>query len=160
MMHMSEFTDRLKRRFSPADFKVPFTTATQILRKIERHFIRVKDLREDYHLLAQHCSHWADNLKNKAALQTIPLTHLSQVPDRLDPAVNYWIVLARRQHPMVKHVLFDTKPNAMQPLLARHADDFFIVDKRYAWLIYAEVDHAAATIRLYKCGNIPTPFDQ
>lgn len=157
---MSEFTDRLKRRFSPADFKVPFTTATQILRKIERHFIRVKDLREDYHLLAQHCSHWADNLKNKAALQTIPLTRLSQVSDRLAPAVNYWIVLARRQHPMVKHVLFDTKPNAMQPLLTRHADDFFIVDKRYGWLVYCQVDKVAGTMHIFKSGDATTPFDR
>jgi hypothetical protein len=158
-MYFEEYLERLKQQFPMADFSIPYLAGTTILRKIEKNFIKVKDLREDYHLLAQYCSHWADNMKNKVALRTVQLYPSDGWLAHLDPGVNYWTVLARRQQPMVKHSIFDTKPNAMRHLVSRHQDDFFIADKRYAWLVYFEVEVQKNTAFIHKSGDAPTPFD-
>jgi hypothetical protein len=159
-MHFEEYLERLKQHFSPADFRVPYLDASSILHKIEKKFIRVKDLREDFHLLAQHCSHWAANMKGKVALGQVQLEAADAWLGSLDPATNYWMVLAYRRHPSIKHTVFDTKPNALAALLARHRDDFFIADKHYAWLVYIEVDDEGKTGKLFKCGNAITPFER
>lgn len=158
-MHFDEYLELLKQQYPPADFRIPYLHGTSILRKIEKKFIRVKDLREDCHLLAQHCSHWADNMKDKVAVRSVQLFPSGPWLDLLDREVNYWTVLAYRQHPTVKHTVFDTKPDAMRRLLGRHQDDFFIADKRYAWLVYVEVDPETNTARMYKSGEVVTPFD-
>ena len=46
-MTFEEKIDGLKHKFSSQDFNDPFVHGTEILKAIERKFIRVKDIRDD-----------------------------------------------------------------------------------------------------------------
>ena len=153
-MHFEEKIQRLKLEFSSKDFKVPFTEGSDILKSIEKEFIIVKDLTNDLNNLRQYHSNWAESMKAKIKIKSVSLTDYKSWLDKLDPNVNYWTVIT-----LAKHYVYDCKPNSLKALVSFWQDDFFIVDKKYNWLSYFEVDKKLQMATVYKSGNNQIPFE-
>lgn len=158
-MYFEEHIERLKREFPSSDFRVPFIDATEVLRKIEKKFVKVKDIQTDLNNIEQYCSNWTENLKNKTELKSINIFQIKEYLNRLDKDKKYWTILARRNNSSTKHYIYDTKLSSMMALLNIRLDDFFIADKKYEWLIYFQIDTEKQTSIIYKSGENKTPFD-
>jgi len=158
-MYFEEHIERLKREIPNTDFRVPFTEATEVLKKIEKKFIKVKDLQTDLNNIGQYCSNWTENIKNKTELKIIDIFQIKEYLDRLDQDKKYWTIIASRNHPLTKHYIYETKLNSMVALLNIRLDDFFIADKKYEWLVLFQIDIENQRSTIYKSGNNKTPFD-
>jgi hypothetical protein len=156
-MFLDEKIEKLKREFSPADFKVPFTEGSNILKSIEGEFILAKNLTTDLNNLRQHFNNWAANIKNKIEVKSINLNRYDAWYDKLDSDTNYWLVIANG--PTLKHLVYDCKPNALLALFSITQDDFFIVDKKYQWFSYFQVNRQTNQITIFRSGEKLTPFD-
>src|SRR5438128_4934698 len=135
-MFLEEKIDRLKQKFLPAGFKVPFTGASSILKSIEREFIVTKDLSKDLNNLRQRFNNWADNIKHKIEVKSVDLNIHNDWLDKLEANTNYWIVIAYQSLPSVKHFVYDCKPKALIALFHITQSDFFVIDKKYRWFTY------------------------
>jgi hypothetical protein len=158
-MYFEEHIERLKKEFSSSEFRVPFTEATEVLKKIENKFIKVKDIQTDLNNIGQYCSNWTENLKNKTEIKNIDIFQIKEYLDRLDQDKKYWTILASRKKPSTKHYIYDTKLKSMVALLNIRLDDFFIADKKYEWLVFFQIDREKQISTIYKSGNNKTPFD-
>ena len=158
-MLFEEKIDQLKRKFSPADFKVPFVDGTRVLKSIEKEFIFMKDIKTDLNNLGQHCNNWADNIKDKIEIKSVDISSYSQWLDKLDKNTNYWAVLAYSRSPSTRHLVYDCKPIAISSLISITQDDFFIIDKKYKWFSYFQIDRKNKRIQIYKGGKKMTPFE-
>jgi hypothetical protein len=158
-MFFGEKIERLKQKFSTDDFKVPFTEGTSILKSIERKFITVKDLADDLNNLRQYRSNWADNIKHKIEIRSIDLDDYHSWLEKLDPNMNYWAVIAFRNSPSAKHYVYDCKPNALIVLISIARSDFFLVDKKYNWFSYFNVNEQTKTATIFKSGDAIIPFE-
>ncbi|MES2774478.1 MAG: DUF6756 family protein [Bacteroidota bacterium] len=159
-MFLNERIDSLKRKFSAADFRDPFSEGSNILQSIEAAFIRTKDVTKDLNNLRQHLNYWSDNIKHKIEVKTVDLNNHIAWLDKLDANTNYWAVIARRNSPALKHLVYDCKPNALIMLFAILQDDFFVVDKKYNWFSYFLVDKHTQTATIFRSGEKKTPFEQ
>lgn len=157
-MHFEEHIERLKKEFPTSDFRVPFTEATEVLKKIEKQFIKVKDIQTDLNNLGQYCGNWKENLKYKTEITTIDILQINAYLEKLGQTKNYWTILATK-NPFNKHYIYETKLNSTIALINIRLDDFFIADKKYEWLIYFEIDKEKQISKIYKSGNNKTPFD-
>lgn len=158
-MYFEEHIERLKNEFSSSDFRVPFSEATEILKKIERKFIKVKDIQTDLNNIGQNCSNWAENLKNKIELKNMNIFQIKEHLNVLNHDEKYWTILASSNNPSTKNYIYETKLNSIIALLNIRVDDFFIADKKYEWLIYFQIDKEKKNSKIYKSGDIKTPFD-
>lgn len=151
-MFWEEKLDQLKKKVSKTDFRDPFTDWPEIMKKIESAFIIKTDSRT-------HFNHWADQLKHKKPIKTIALSALSQEINKLDAQMNFWFVLVYGEHSSAKHLVYDCKRHALQELLPHVIFDFFLIGKKYDWLIYFKVDRQSGSVQLFKSGNAVTPLD-
>ncbi|POY35123.1 hypothetical protein C3K47_17130 [Solitalea longa] len=158
-MFLDEKIDRLKRLFQPEDFKVPFTSGSQILKSIESEFIIRKDVSNSHNNLRWKYSNWFDNIKKKLLVKAIDLNRHSEWIDKLDVNTNYWMVIAYQSAPSMKHFVYDCKPNALLALHSISQDDFMIVDKKYCWFAYFRVDGQTQQAAIYRSGEKLTPFE-
>lgn len=71
-MFWEEKIDRLSKRYKQDDFKVPFTIASSILKKIEDMFI-VKSASD------QQLNYWTGNIKSQTLIKSIQINHLYSV---------------------------------------------------------------------------------
>jgi hypothetical protein len=149
-MSWEEHIDGIKRDTDPRDFRVPFTDGSKILKKIEDEFIVKEDSK--YSL-----SNWFDRLKDKRKIKEFGMDDLEDELNKLTPAQNYWIVMAGR-NPTTKNLVYDSKPNVILQLLCRREEDFYIVDKRYRWLVYFK--DSPPDIEIFKSGDRKTPWDK
>jgi hypothetical protein len=158
-MFFEEKIDRLKRKFPPTDFKVPFTEGSSILKSIETNFIIIKDLNKDLNNLRQYFNNWADNIKHKTEVKSIDLNNHNAWLDKLDSNTNYWMVLAYGNSQSHKHLVFDCKPHALIALFYITQDDFFVIDKRYKWFSYFQVNKQTNKATIFRSGEKMTPFE-
>lgn len=158
-MFLEEKIDKLKQKFPPSDFKVPFTEGSNILKSIEKTFIVAKDVSRDINNLRQHFNNWSDNIKNKIKIRSVDLDSRPDWLGLLDPHMNYWIVVARQSSPSIKHLVYDCKPKALIDLLNITQDDFFVIDKKYRWFTYFQVKRQTGQATLFKSGKATTPFE-
>lgn len=158
-MFFDEKIDRLKQKFSPVDFKVPYTEGSNILKSIETEFISVKDLTKDLNNLRQYFSNWADHIKYKTELKSINLNNHNAWLDKLDSNMNYWMVIANRNLPSYKHLVYDCKPNALAALFSITKDDFFVIEKKYKWFSYFQIDRQTNKATIFRSGEKLTPFE-
>ena len=158
-MFLDEKIDRLKKEFSPMDFKVPFTTGSNILKSIEAEFISIKDVSKELNNLGQHFNNWADNIKHKIEIKSVELDTHNTWLNKLDSNTNYWIVVANGNSPSFKHLVYDCKPNALIALISITQSDFFVVDKKYKWFSYFQVNRQKNQATIFKSGEKMTPFE-
>ncbi|MES1218106.1 MAG: hypothetical protein ABUT20_21545 [Bacteroidota bacterium] len=158
-MFLEEKIDRLKREFSPSDFSVPFIEGSSILKSIETEFIVVKDLTKDQNNLRQYHNNWPENIKRKMQVKSLGLNNYTVWLDRLDSNTNYWTVIINRNLQSQKHLVYDCKPNAIVALLSIMQDDFFIVDKKYKWFSYFQINKQTHQVTLFRSGEKVTPFE-
>jgi hypothetical protein len=158
-MFIEEKIEWLKRSFSSVDFQVPYMQAASILKSIEREFIVAKDLNKDLNNLSQNQNHWPDNIKSIIKIKSIDMWDYTQWLAKLDSNTNYWTVLTGGRLSATKHRVYDCKPNALNSLYFLTRNDFFIVDKKYNWFTYFEIDKDNNTATIYKGGQGLTPFE-
>jgi len=149
-MFWEEKIERLKKETDPTDFKVPFTDWSTILKKIEDKFV-IKD-NSDFTF-----SNWDNRIKNKTKIKDILTTNIDNELDRLDPKENYWTVLTKDKTDF-KNLVYDSKPAVIKKLNGLWDGDFYMVDKKYNWLIYFKRDKADTEV--FKSGDSLTPLDR
>jgi hypothetical protein len=149
-MHWEEKIDKLKKETDPADFKVPFTDWSTILKKIEDRFV-IKE-NSDFHF-----SNWDNRLKDKRQIKTILTTNFDGELERLDSNKNYWIVLTKDKADF-KNLVYESKPTVIKTLSRLWNGDFYIVDKKYNWLIYFKRYNTDTEV--FKSGDSQTPLDK
>jgi hypothetical protein len=157
-MTFEEKIDKLKHKFSEQDFKDPFIHGIEILKSIERKFIIAKDIRHDLNNLRPDYAKWSENIKNKIEIISIATKDLNQWLIKLDSNSNFWIVLTPGSVTSGKNLVFDCKPNALVDLYYMTQMSFFLVDKKYGWLLFFELGKMKTTT-IYKSGTVPTPFE-
>jgi hypothetical protein len=152
-MFWEEKIDILKKKFSQADFRDPFTDWSDILKKIEAKFILNDD--PNYRFV-----NWSDKIKNKTIIKTVLRPTIYQQIKQLDSNNNYWVVIIDGNSPTSKHLVYDCKTNSLESLLSIISGSFYIIDKKYSWLSYFETDKEKNEVTIIKSGNILTPFDK
>jgi hypothetical protein len=151
-MFWQEKVDRLKKWFSPTDFRVPFTDGSSILKNMEARF--VISAKPQYQR-----TNWAEGLKDPIVIITLEMEDVFAAISALDRATNYWVVVVLGEASMAERLVYDCRPAAMGRLTAIAPGDFFIGDKQYGWLVYFKCDLVENTVTLIKAGNFVTPFE-
>lgn len=146
-MYWEERIDWIRKEYSLGctDFKVPFTDWVTVTQKIESRFIIKQNTN-------QHFNFWPDNLKGDK-VQIATNQHHTQLFDYfLQPDSRYWLVLAGS--PSGKYLLYDCTRKACEILLAYQPNrDFFLIDKKYSWLLYFEKGEDFRTRKLVVIGE-------
>lgn len=142
----------LKKYYSAADFRIPYTDASSILRTIEQHFVKYKDVHHSIEELRIYHNQWVQNLKNPVYLREIRHTDIGILLDQLGSDDHYWVVLDTES----KHLVFEVSPNAITDLTSHHKGSFFIVDKKYKWLCLFSPADGTGKLDVYKCGFTAT----
>lgn len=150
-MFWEEKIDILQKQFSSGDFHVPFTKWTNIIKNIEAAFI--------IHDSNYHYSNWSERIKQKTFIGIVTLPEIYQHVHQLESNTNYWVVIVQGQTPTSKHLVYDCKPIAMIALLEFTSADFYIIDKKYNWIVVCELNQNSCTYSISKSGSVPTPFD-
>lgn len=158
-MFIEEKIEWIKRSYSSVDFKIPYTQATSVLKSIERAFIHAKDPAADPDNLIQNQNQWPANIREMQKIKSIDMWDHSEWLAKLDSNTSYWTVLTGGRLSSTRHMIYDCKPNALTSLYFLTRNNFFIVDKKYNWLAYFEIDKDNNTATLYKGGIGPTPFE-
>ena len=158
-MFLEEKIDKLKSKFSPADFRVPYTDGIGILKSIERKFIITRDIYHDLNNLRKYHNDWADNIKSKVEIKLVTISNQIEWLDHLDCNTNYWTVITQGNVSKLKHLVYDCKPISLFALFSLTQSDFFVIDKKYNWLTYFKVDAQNNQARIYKSGKKITPFE-
>ena len=152
-MFWEEKIDILKRKYPPEQFQVPFTTWSEILRKIEAKFF-IQDRCQRVH---PNC---LGTLKNEVQIKTVsPLLIIDEI-SKLDSTNNYWVIIAMDNTPTSKYYIYDCQISSMKQLVSMAPADFFIVAKKYDWLTYFKVNRDSNEVLLSRSGNKITPFDR
>ena len=151
-MYWEEKIENIKRRFSQAEFRVPFTEWPDILKKIEAKFVYRNNS-------TNHFANWGDNLKDQVPIHTISEAALSSEMEKLNPFQNYWLVILTSNNPTARHLVYDCKPKSLNAVLSIAPGHFFIVHKKLEWLTYFQVDKGKKEIKVSKCGDAQTPFE-
>lgn len=151
-MYWEEKIDLLKQKFTPTDFRVPFTDWAEVMKKIESRFIVKQDSNT-------HFNHWSENIKQRTLIKTFPALGLNNLLEQLKEDENYWAVALAGVSANSKHYIYDCKPKAIEALVSFTPHDFFIVDKKYQWFTYFQQDSTRGEINIYKSNGATTPFD-
>ena len=147
-MFREEHIDRLKREIESRDFRVPYIGGSAILKGIESTFV-VKDNTND------RLSNWGGRIKNKHKIGTVRFAEFETELDKLNPQENYWLVLSDIR-PTTKNLVYDCKLHVMPNLVRLHGADFFLVEKKYRWLVYFKRDES--TLDIFKSGPALSPW--
>lgn len=152
-MFWEEKIDHIKKQFAQDEFRVPFSNWSEIMKKIEARF--VIGAKPAY----QH-TNWSEGLKKGILLGKIAGGAIGALISQLDPTTNYWAIIVLGNASMAEQLIYDCKPGAMEHLIAIAPADFYIVDIKYRWLVYFNVNREENMVTLLKAGDFPTPFDR
>jgi hypothetical protein len=114
--------EHFKRKHPAKDFSIPFTVGTEILKKIEDAFSIIYDKR--YPL-----ANWQKRVSGLQEMQTIDSNKVFQ------SYANYWIVIEDLR-PNGHNLVYDCKGTLILSFAEMLGGDYYIVDKKYSWLIY------------------------
>ena len=81
------------------------------------------------------------------------------MPKYLDDNCNYWTVVVAGTEENGKYYVYDCKKNAVISLVTMSKNSFFIIDKKYKWLVCFE-STIEEQIIISKSGYVQTPFDK
>lgn len=127
-MFWEEKIDQLKKSTDPRDFRVPYSDGSGILKKIEDKFIVTSN--SNYRF-----SNWAERIMSKTIVRNLLASDMTDEFENLAPNKNYWVVLSRDEVGS-KNLVYDCKPTVIDKLIKLWGRDFYVVDKKYSWLIY------------------------
>lgn len=154
-MFFEEHIERIKKKFPVSDFRIPFLDASDVLGKIEKKFIGGKSV-ETSIAIVWRSPNWMEGIDDKTELARIGTTQIEQFLSCLNPGINYWIVIAQGVNRFVKYFVYDARLIPMIEIINIASGDFFIVEKKYKWLIGFSNDNGNLTV--YKSGSQLTPF--
>ncbi len=147
-MFWEERIDQLKEIIDSRDFRVPYSDGSDILKKIEDKFIVTSNT--NYHF-----SNWAERIKSKTRVKNVLTSNLIKEFKNLAPNKNYWVVLSGDDVGS-KNLVYDCKPPVIADLIKLWGKDFYIVDKKYSWLVYFRYNEG--NIEIYKSGENEKEF--
>jgi hypothetical protein len=151
-MYWEEKIDRLKKRFSQDEFRVPFSDWSGIMKKMEARFVISNKATYQY-------NNWPEGLKERIVLRKTTSQAIPTEISKLNHVTNYWVVIGLGNDSMTQLLVYDCKPAAIKDLAAIAPGDFYVGDKKYQWLVYFSMDKTANAVTLIKAGDFPTPFD-
>ncbi|QBH95395.1 hypothetical protein EKN56_02630 [Limnobaculum zhutongyuii] len=153
-MYWQEKIHRLKQQYPAPQFNDPFWRGKNIIATIAQTFFHFSQ--EDIY------SHKLDatKIKNRELIKTCPTKTLYQEEIvKLPENVNYWLLLMNP--PMgAECQIYDCQKNALRELLylssGASEPQFYIIDKKYQWLVFFNVNRQQDVVTLYKSGQQPT----
>ncbi|RPD42578.1 DUF6756 family protein [Chitinophaga barathri] len=146
-MYWEEKIDLLKQQYAPSEFSVPFTQWVAISKEIERKFI-----------IRAHSGpfrNWAENIRGKTKLGGIGRGELVDYLSKLPSTANYWMVVVQGNDINGKYYLYDCGIKPLTTLASLCNGDFYIVDKKYAWLVYFSLEKETGKINVYSGSDSP-----
>ena len=146
-MFWEEKIDLIAKKHGPDGFKNPFTAWPEILKNIEDRFI-----------IKTYDSNWEDNIKGRRELATIEIKELDTILSSLPNDANYWLVMMMGDYPTAKRLVYDCNTAALKDVVSLNKFDFYIVDKKYSWLIYFKC--SGEKIAMFKSGVGNSPLDK
>ena len=78
--------------------------------------------------------------------------------NELDNQTKYWVVLTLANKLTSKQWVYDSKPNVISILASMTKQSFFVVHKKYDWIVYFDLDKENQEYSLFKSGKASTPF--
>jgi hypothetical protein len=146
-MFWNEKIELIKKQFSVADFKDPFSMGTEIIEKICRKLHGTS--RQNF----ENTIHKETLIKNVFLLKncTIESFYKEELPN-LSPKSNFWVMLS--SVPMGADLrIYDCKYEPLRTLLGFLAGqdfyDFYIISKKYTWLFYFKIDCVNDIVEIY-----------
>lgn len=149
-MYWNEKLDLIKRRF-PDEFKDPFRSGPEIIRKI------VAILFKSTWLKFVASENRAGLLAHGSLIRSFSLKQLySEELPRLDTGSNYWLLLVNI-YMGAGFQIYDCKYQALKELVylssGNETREFCVVDKKYAWLLFYKIDRLKDIVEVYKVGS-------
>lgn len=139
----------IRARFGLKDheLRTPYTTWLPILKKIEARFV-IKTNSNN------HFNNWILHLKSTlVAQQADNITDWKKV---LPDCAQYYLILVGKV-PSNKHYVFDCSRRALELLVDNNRDShFYVVDKKYGWMLVLERDERYYKVKGYKLLVAPT----
>jgi hypothetical protein len=152
-MGWESFIDGLTGTYSPKEFRVPSTDCIAILKQIEARFIINNNPNHPV-------PHWKKNIKYREFVKTFPLSSLPSLFNMLPADTLFWVVFISDYHSTTRQFLVESNREIIPKLFSwTSAGDLAIIDKRYAWYSYWEMDRDAQLVNIYKSKNHVSPFD-
>jgi hypothetical protein len=72
----------------------------------------------------------------------------------------FWVVFISDYGSTTRQFVVESNRDVITGLFSwTRAGDLAIIDKRYAWYTYFEMDRDAGLVNIYKSKRFPTPFD-
>jgi hypothetical protein len=146
-MFWNEKIELIKKQFSVEGFKDPFSMGTEIIEKIARKLHGTS--RQNF----ENESHKESLIQNEFLLKkcSIEAFHKEELPN-LSLKRNFWVLLP--SVPMGADMrIYDCKYEALRVLLSlwagQESQDFYIIDKKYAWLFYFKIDSINDIVEIY-----------
>src|ERR1700761_9427607 len=99
-MYWEEKIDILKARFTPKEFRVPFSDWLEVMKKIERKFFRSE--RPAYRF-----RNWSERIMKSIPIARVPTLMIDKEISKLDNEKNYWVIVVFGDYPTAKQQLFD-----------------------------------------------------
>ena len=152
-MYWEEKVDSLKTMFPSSDFRVPFREWKDIFKKIENKFIYRDNLNYLY-------KNWRAGIKNQTLVRETLTSHLESELNKLDQDKNYWVVLVFGDDAGASQLIYDAKPQVIGTLIRLSGNSFFVIEKKYEWLTFFELNRQTREMVIFKSGNGEVPFDR
>jgi hypothetical protein len=151
LMYWEEKIDSLKSRFPQKDFRVPFTKWLAVFKSIETHFLLSDNANYKF-------KNWAERIKHKQFIKEIDKKHRKLELDKLVATQNYWVIIVFGDEPTAQQLICDCNKESMFALLSIAPSSFFVVHKKYEWLLFFECKDEK--IKIYKNQHFKTPLDE
>ena len=151
-MYWSEKIDLVKKKFPVSDFKDPFRSGGEIIEKI------IVKLFKSTRLNFSKSENKAALLKHGVLIKTCTVKQLYEEELlHVDKDRNFWLLLITL--PMGSNFkVYDCKYDPLRELLyltsGQKEQQFCIVDKKYAWLLFFKVYRIIDVAEIYKTGTI------
>ncbi|CAN5129912.1 hypothetical protein BH09BAC1_BH09BAC1_27060 [soil metagenome] len=132
---------RAKHDLAEHELRSPFTDWPAIMKKIEANFIIKANSNN-------HFTNWILHLKT--ALITQQSDNIADWKTVLPESLQYYLVLTGKVASN-KHFVFDCSPKALEVLVDAISDShFYVVDKKYQWMVLFNRDEAFKRVMGYK----------
>jgi hypothetical protein len=151
-MYWEEKINLIKKKFSVTDFKEPYLTGIEIVEKIilKMHNATL----EKYYAIEDK----VQIIKDVSLLRkcTVKELHNVELP-KLEKDTHFWLLLVNM--PLGKsYKVYDCKYNPLKELLYYSSNvanqTFYVVDKKYKWLLFFKVDTQNNMVEIYKSRSV------